>query len=302
MTKTFGLLTVLIFLSTVHAMSSSGQDARAAVAIVSALTGTASLTMQGDHRTTTTQLFDRLSAGDVVEVARDGRLTIVFSSGTRYELSGTARVTLGTTSLASRVGPVRQLTALPPLPKLAPIAGSARAGPRSGAVRIRGATISRLYPDAGSATLADSTVLRFEPLPDASRYRVDVQIESGASVLQVETQSPTVSISPGILKAGARYYWDVRTLDRAGQAARGAAEFMTLDGETVRARAALKESIDAAGDAQSLAFLGEIDRHLGLLTEARDAFRAAVAKAPDDVALRHALERLEQQLGGVRER
>jgi cytochrome c-type biogenesis protein CcmH/NrfG len=129
-----------------------------------------------------------------------------------------------------------------------------------------------------------------------------VQIESGASVLQVETQSPTVSISPGILKAGARYYWDVRTLDRAGQAARGAAEFMTLDGETVRARAALKESIDAAGDAQSLAFLGEIDRHLGLLTEARDAFRAAVAKAPDDVALRHALERLEQQLGGVRER
>jgi hypothetical protein len=139
-------------------------------------------------------------------------------------------------------------------------------------------------------------LLRFAPVPDASRYQVTVEDESAASVFQVETQSPTVHVLPGILKPGAKYYWHVRTLDRMGQVARGTAEFVTLTAETARARAAVKAALEVAGDAASLALLAELDRRLGLLVEACDEFRAALAKAPGDAALQQALERLEQEL------
>lgn len=296
------VINALAFLVLLRCANASSQEAKSPVAIVCALTGTASVTVPADQRTTPLRLFEWLSAGSVIEVARGSKLTLVFSSGARYELGETAKATAGTRSFASISGPVRELQAVPPLPRFPPIAESARVGPRSGAVRIRGVTIAHLYPDSGTATLADSTVLRFTPVPDASLYRVEVEAENGTRVFQVEAQSPTVSISPGVLKPGARYYWQVRTLDRIGQVAQGAGEFVTLSAQTAQARAALKEALEVAGDAPSLALLAEIDRSLGLLVEAREEFRAALAKAPGDVALRRALDRLEQQLAAERDK
>ena len=263
----------LTFFVVLPCASASGQEAPSPVAIVCALTGTASLTLPAKKRTTTLRLFEWLSPGSVVEVARESSVTLVFSSGVRYELGGTAKATAGTSALASSSGPVRHLPAVPPLPRLSPIGETVRAGPRSGAVRIRGATMTHLYPDAGSATLADSTVLRFMPAPDASRYRVEVETETGISVFHMETPSSMVNVARGILKPGAKYYWQVRTLDRIGQVARGAAEFVTLSAATARAREALKESLEVAGDSVSLALLAEIDRRLGLHVEAREVPR-----------------------------
>jgi hypothetical protein len=292
----------LVLGALLHAASALGQETGPPVAIVCALTGTASLTVPAEQRTTALRLFDWLRPGSIVEIAPDSSLTIVFSNGVRYELGGTARATTGTNTLDSSSGPVRQLEPVPPLPRLAPIAEGARTGPRYAAIRIRGGTIGKLYPDLGAATLAESTVLRFDPVPDASRYRVDVQTESGVSVFQVETQSPAVSVSPGILKPGEKYYWDVRTLDRIGQAARGAAEFVTLTEEAANARAVLKRSLERADDVASLALLAEVDRGLGLLIEAREQFREALKRYPGDAGLRHTLDRLEQQLADPREK
>jgi hypothetical protein len=167
-------------------------------------------------------------------------------------------------------------------------------------VRIRGATIAHLYPDSRATTLADSTVLRFTPIPGADSYTVDVETESGRMVFHGETQSATVSIPPRTLQPATKYFWRVRALDRSGQTARGAAEFATLSEETARARAALEASLEASADAASLALLAEIDRTLGLLVEAREKFRAAVARAPGDIALRQALDRLDEQLAADR--
>jgi hypothetical protein len=222
--------------------------------------------------------------------------TLVFSNGQRYELGGAASATTGTASLASSAGSVRKLESLPPLPRFQPIAGNTQAGPRPGAVRIRGAEITQLYPNLGATTLADGTVLRFAPTTDASRYRVEVDAESGTRVFEVDAQSPAVTISPGLLTPGTRYFWQVRTLDRVGQVARGTAEFITLGVDAARARTALKTAVDASADVTSLALLAEVDRNLGLLMEARDEFRAAVARAPGQADLRQALERLEQRL------
>jgi hypothetical protein len=292
----------LVLLAALGASTASGQEPKSPVAIVCAVVGTASVTVSAAGKTTPLRLFEWVADGSVIEVARGSQLTLVFSSGARYELGETAKATAGTTSLASSAGPVRELEAVPPFPTVLPITASARTGPRYGAVRIRGATLTHLYPHGDAATLADSAALRFAPVSDASRYSVEVETESGTSVLRVETQSPSVSISPGILKPGAKYYWQVGTLDRIGQAARGAAEFVTLSAEAASRRAALKQSLEAAGDAASLALLAEIDRSLGLLIEAREEFRAALAKAPGDVSLRSALERLEQDLAAEREK
>ena len=296
MTAHHPVIASLALLLVLRGGSALGQERESAVAIVSALTGTASVTVPRERKPTRLSLFDRLSAGSAIEVGRGSTLTLVFSSGARYELGETATATAGLRSLTVSSGPVRDLEPVPPLPRLSPIAENARQAPRSGAVRIRGATIFPLYPDTGASTLADRTVLRFTAVPDASRYRVDVETESGKTVFQGETRSSTVSISPGILKPGVQYYWQVRTVDRIGQVARGAAEFVTLGAETARARAGLAASLELAGDASSLALMAEIDRSLGLLIEAREKFRVAVAKAPGDIALRQALDRLEQQL------
>jgi hypothetical protein len=292
----------LAFLVILDPAAARGEEARAPVAIACAVSGRASVAAPTGERTRALRLFDWLSAGSVVDVARESSVTLVFASGARYELGERAKATLGTSSLASSTGPVRRLEPLPPLPRVSPIADSARAGARSGAVRIRSATIAHLYPDRGAATLADSTVLRFTPVRNASRYRVEVETETGASVFQGETESPTVAIAAGILKPATKYYWQVRTMDSVGQVARGSAEFVTLGSETARARAALEAALAGAGEAASLALLAEIDRSLGLLVEARDEFRAALARAPGDVALRHALDRLEQQLAADRDK
>jgi hypothetical protein len=248
------------------------------------------------------RLFDWIAAGSVIEVGPGATLTLVFASGARYQMAATAKATVGPGSLMSSVGPIRALEPVPPLPRFAPIAPDAKPGSRSAAVRIRGATITHLYPHNGAAALADSTVLRFAPLPDASRYVVVLLTDEGLPVLREETRSPAVTVSPGILQPGARYRWEVRTLDRIQQAAQGVAEFITLGAEIAQARTALKHSLEADGDLSSLALMAEIDRNLGLLVEARDGFRAALAKAPADDALRQALNRVEQQLAAEREK
>jgi hypothetical protein len=295
------LIKVVAVLLLLRGVPASGQDSKSAVAIVCAVTGTASVTAPTKQRKTI-RLFEWVSAGSVISVAGGSKLTLVFASGARYELGEIAQVTVGAIAVTSRSGPVHELDRVAPFHALAPIAESSRAGSEYAAVRIRGTAITHLYPDSGATTLADSTVLRFRPLQDASRYSVEIRTANGARVFQVETQSPIVSVSPGVLKPGARYFWDVRTLDRVSQVARGEAEFVTVSDEPARARAALRESLPSAGDAASLALLAEMDRSLGLLVEARDGFRAAIAKAPDDVALRQALDRVERQLAAEREK
>ena len=296
------LITGFALLILLAGMRVSAQKTPTAVAIVSAVAGEASITSSPGQGKNRVRLFDWIAAESVIEVAPGATVTLVFASGARYQLSATAKARIGPDSVTSSAGPVRALDPVPPLPRFAAIAADSRSGSRSAAVRIRGATIRQMYPNSGVATMADSTVLRFAPLPDATRYLVEVHTDAGTPVLREETRSPAVAVAPHLLQPGVRYRWEVRTLDRIPQVAQGAAELITLDADTARARAALKQSLDANGDVSSQALLAEIDRTLGLLVEARDEFRAALANAPADDALRQALARVEQQLAVDRDK
>jgi hypothetical protein len=294
-------ITIISWLAVIHCATASMQTVEPPVAIVCAVTGTVTATLPTREKTTL-RLFDWIAVDAVIEVGRASSVTLAFASGARYELAEHANARTSQRSLIAGSGAVRTLTPVPPLPLIAPIAAMARPGPRAAAVRIRGGDITGMYPDEGASSEADSTWLRFAALSDASRYHIEIRNEGGGRVFQVETHTATVRVPPGLLTPGVTYYWEVRTVDRIPQAARGTARFVTLDTGTARARAAFKASLEGADDAASLALLAEIDRGLGLLSEAHEELRAAVARAPDDAALRRALERLEQQLGLRREK
>ena len=156
-----GLLLVLSALSAVTSPTSTPGPSKTPTAIVYALTGEASQIGPGQPRQSV-RLFDRLPAGAVLDVAPGAHLALAFASGKRWALGGGARVTLGVADVGSRTGDVHRLPSVPPLPHLASIRKDDHAGPRAGAVRIRGERIKGLYPGRGATAIASATVLRFQ--------------------------------------------------------------------------------------------------------------------------------------------
>jgi hypothetical protein len=127
----------------------------------------------------------------------------------------------------------------------------------------------------------------------ASRYSVEVEDEAGRRVIARETSDTELVVPRGVFQSGATYYWRVQTIDRAGAPARGSSQFTTLPHEQVQLRDALRRTVASEGGADSLAFLAEIDRRLGLLEEALDGFRAALRENPGDAAIQAAVRALE---------
>lgn len=274
--------------------SVSPVPAEAPVAVAVSLAGDVSVQAPPSSPPRALRRFDWLPAGAKIAVGPASTLVLAFADGSRRELLENARASVGAKGLVSTAGTVRDLSSLPPLPELPPLAADSGAS-RAGAVRIRGLRIAGLYPREGWSVRADAAVLRFDPVPAARRYRVSVEDETGATVLDAERDEPSLDVAPGTLKPGARYYWRVRTLSAAGPGHRGEAEFTTLDAEGSARRARLAEALRGEG-AAGLALLAEIDRGLGLVLEARDELRAATEAAPTDASLREALERLDRLL------
>jgi len=263
------------------------------VAIVYSLSGSAWIQPSAGPREKA-ERFHWLSADTVIEVDADSTVLLALVNGNRYELGPRTQATLAQNGeLRATAGPLRALPSVPPLPHLAPLAE--RPPARVGALRIRGARIARLYPNQGSSALPDQAVLSFEPFPGSASYKVQVEDESGNAVFSAETQTASILVSPGVLRPGTRYHWTVRSLGGAATG-RAEADFETVGAENLAAREALRRTLEGAGDATSLALLAEVDGSLGLLSEARTGFAAALAKAPGDAALQCALARVEQVL------
>lgn len=266
-----------------------------AVAVVSSLSGEAAVAMAPEMKKAPLRLFDWLSPGSVVELGAEARMTLAYSDGRRWELGEKTKAEIGPNGPKAISGIVRPLEAVPPIPRIAPIAKADEPGARSAAIRLRADRIRNLYPRAGTAALPESAVLSFSPV-DGARYKVELEEENGRTILDVETESEVVGIPPGVLKPGRRYFWRVKTVERRGGLLRGEGEFATLGAEDIARRSAFKASVEKKGDAESLALLAEVDRRLGLLAEAREEFKAALALQPTSDALRRALEGVEKRL------
>ena len=292
--RVLGLIAFVVSLPSYAVPAMAKAETHRSVAIVYSLSGKASITTTGGA-SRPVRLLDHLSSGTTVTVGPSSRLAMAFMNGLRYELGERSRVTLGPRDLASRTGPVRALSRVPPLPCLSPIATKDRPGPRAGAVRIRGERIPGLYPRRGATALVEATVLRFSPVAGARGYRIEVQGVQGLTVFRADTESPPVKVPAGTLHPGLGYLWTVRTLDRPGAVARGEAALVTLDKEVSQAREEARKVLAAEGPG-SMPLLAEIDRSLGLLLESGEDLKAALNEKPGDPALRGALAEIEARL------
>lgn len=260
------------------------------VAIVSFLAGQA---LREDHGVIQPlRLWDRLTEGTWLEV-NAGRVGLAFASGKRYVLLESARALLGKKDFAGashflelpRVKP----RAFGPIFAGTPMYLTEIAGTPIRTERIRG-----LYPRLGAATPAGHTTLRFDAVDNAGRYQVEVFDEEGKTVFATPTTDVTVSVPTAKLRAGVRYSWRVRTLDRPGPAAAGQADFVTLTLKVAREWEAMRRELGHGEE--SLPLLALIDQKLGLFAEARTDLEEAIRQSPEEPGLREALSQIEARL------
>jgi hypothetical protein len=296
--RSLSLGVLLLTTATATAARTPAVDAPEFVAVVTNLSGHASvLTPAGEKNAIS--LFSWLPAASVIETSAASALTLVFANGNRYEVSERTRLSLARSGPNILTGSVRALDPLPPIPRLAAIANAVQAGARAGAIRLRGksgARIHNMYPRFDTKSLPDHTILRFDAVPGATRYVVKLEDESGHSVFDAATQLTAIAVPAGVLQPGSRYLWEFCTVDRTGSPVQGEEEFSTLSEEDIRQRAALYAALQKQDDAASLALMADVDQRLGLWSEAREEFRAAIAKAPIDTPFRQKLTEMEKQV------
>jgi len=209
-------------------------------------------------------LFDWLPAGATVSTLEGARLVLIFSNGARWEMGARSQSRLEKAGLTAPKGEVRKLESVPMIPAMTQI----KAGGKPGAFTVRGGdktdAFTALSPGEGEAVLAEDAGLRFQPPPQAGRFRIDIEDESGNSIFSAETLKPEIHVSAGILKPGSLYFWRVRTLDGPKPAVSAETSFKTVQESHAKIRAALKAESDRNPDPALLSLLAEMDRWLGL--------------------------------------
>jgi len=265
-----------IFLSVLAETLSPAEEKTAIVCFVD---GKAWVLDPGTKERKEIDLFVWLKTGGTVETSADAKLVIAFSTGDRYEVSGSAKAIVGQAGLTTVSGPVKKLTPTPVMPKIVSLSQGARPGSRMSGIRLRGAkqVISDLYPGDGAAVFADEAVLTFSHMGKAERFRVELEDEPGNNILSIETTSSEVGVSPGILKPGANYYWSVRTLETDKPSTVVDAVFSTITEEEAKTLKAFRSQAFQSRDAAELLLLSEIDITLGLRKEACETLKAALA-------------------------
>lgn len=299
--RSLSLGVLLLTTATATATRTPAVDAPEFVAVVTNLSGHASVLTPAGKKNAIS-LFSWLPAASIIETSAASALTLVFANGNRYEVSERTRLSLTRSGPNILTGSVRALDPLPPIPRLAAIANAAQAGARAGAIRLRGesgARIYNMYPRFDTKSLPDHTILRFDAVPGATRYVVKLEDESGHSVFDAATQLTAIAVPASVLRPGSRYRWEFCTVDRTGPPVQGEEEFSTLSEEDIRQRAALYAALQKQDDAASLALMADVDQRLGLWSEAREEFRAAIAKIHTDSSYRQALTEMDDRLAAA---
>ena len=262
-------------------------------AIVCFLEGKTTILEPGAKEIRDILLFDWLKPGAVIVADEAARVVVAFANGERYELRGKAKATVNPKGFSSVSGTITKIASAPVMPQIAALAGEAKPGSRLSGIRLRGAKreITDLYPGEGSAALADEAVLSFTPAAGAMKYRVEIEDEWGNNVFSVETNSPEVVISPGVLKPGANYYWTVRTVETNRPSTVSDAVFVTLAADQAKLRNSARDQALRAKDAAQLLLLSQLEIALGLRRESCATLKEALALSPQNDGIKKALAR-----------
>jgi len=268
-------------------------DSEKNVAIICLLDGKAWISDPSGMNRREANLFDWITTGAAIETAPGAKLVLAFSSGSRYELGEKAKVVLGQEKFASASGSVKKLDSVALMPHIASLLGQAKPGSRLGGIRLRGSkrTITNLFPAEGDSVLSENVVLSFDPLEGAEKYRVEIEDESGNSIFLVEITSPLVAVSPGVIKPGANYYWQVRSLETGKLSAVSYSAFVTVDQEHARLLKSFRAFVGTSKDVANTLLLARMELSLGLRGDACKTLGEALALFPDNAEIKNALVR-----------
>lgn len=293
--RKFGLMAFFFLFVFGTLFSRSPTDSEGKVAVVCFLEGKAWVTHPGEKERSEIALFDWIQTEAIIQTDSKSRLILAFSTGDRYELKGNAEATVGEKGFTSHTGPIKILSPVPVMPQIASISKESRPGSRLGGIRLRGSKniITGLYPSKGATLLADKAILTFEPIEGAIRYRIEIEDEWGNNIFSVETASPKIVVSPGILEPGANYYWQVRTLNKEKPSIFGEAIFATVSEENIKTINAFKEKAHKSKDVANLLLLAQMDIALGLQKEACETLKAALALSPDNSEIKKAMSKID---------
>lgn len=265
-----------------------------AAGVLASVRGSATLTYSDGH-TAKAQVFDWLRPNTTVETATGGSVLVVLIDGGRYELGERSRARLEKGALRTVAGDVRHLPEVTEIPKLAAIADRLPTA-RGGVVRVRGPKLQHCYPAANVSILPGQSVFSFEPVAEATTYVLEIENDEGVVIHRAQSSGGPVTIPAEILKPGAIYYWEIRGLAPGAEGPQCGAEFSVLPLEDETRRAALRTVVQNMGDADSLALLGEVDRRLGLLREAREEFAAALRQSSTPETIRSVIMQIDVRM------
>jgi hypothetical protein len=284
---------LLFIMVNIFSGAPSGSDEK--VAIVCFLEGKAWVLYSGDKERSEIDLFDWIKTGAIVETEKEAKLVLAFSTGDRYELKGKTKATVGEKGFTSHTGSVKTLTPVPVMPQIASISRESIPGSRLSGIRLRDSkrVISGLYPSEGATVLVDKAMITFEPLEGVEKYRVEIEDEWGNNVFSVETISPRVDISLGIVKPGANYYWQVRTLEKDRPSTVSYAAFATVSEEHARIRNAFKVHVEKSKDVANLLLLAQMEMALRLRKEACETLKTALSLFQDNKEIRKAMSQID---------
>jgi hypothetical protein len=274
-----GVLTVSAIAGVVAAKTSDAEDPTSGrpLALVVEVSGDADV-RKDTQEPRPLAILDRLSRGDVVTTGDDAEVVLAFLDGRRYRLEGEVEAKVADNGLAVAAGTVTQLPQVETSPAISAIPATRSPGMSSGAARIRTLRTSvrgveNLYPHSFVAVRADRAVLSFDPVADATSYRVEVEDDSGESVFALDTLSCRVVVPQGALNPGAEYYWWVRTVTSGSSRVWGDAFFQTLGAPEAEWLDRVEEQLSAERSAHAVLLLAEIYNGLGMHREACEAVR-----------------------------
>lgn len=271
--------------------------AETAISVVASLSGAAKIVSKNGFLARDLVLFDWIASGDTVTVPKGSTVILVFGNGGRFELRDGAKATLTLEGLTNASGTIRKLSSVPVLPRLPSFEDGEKTAIRSGAVRlVRAASIPDLYPGSGARSLPDETVLRFSPVSAAIDYTLVMEDATGYPLLNLRTPSFAVKVPPGLLKPESRYHWRVQANVVLGPSYRSEADFSTLSRTEIERRKVWQAIIAESKDVDLTLLAAELDRQLGLLSEAHDKLVDALKVWPDDNKVRVQLSKEARKL------
>jgi hypothetical protein len=239
-----------------------------ALAMVASIRGTAVISSASSDEEHTLSLLDPIPSGAVLRTGPDASLRVVFANGARYELGASTVARVDEDAVTTIEGRVVPLPPVPTMPELA-IAAVREGFSEDWAAtvircgRVEGLEDLGLDPPTNSAIIAAAAVLRFSPLPGASRYQVTIEDAGLNVVYTTETSTGSVELRPDTLAAGANYCWCVRTIGLTPS--HGAcAVINTLSEDAASQRADMARLVAERNEPDLKVLLAAMDYRLGL--------------------------------------